>query len=275
MHLLLLDGYSEAGRKVFQDAGLVTPDERYRRVLMELTNCTVDVVHPADPGSNLARGVEVQQFDGFVITGSSLHSMEYDDVHVKGQLELTRTLLDAGVPGFGSCWGLQVATQALGGGVVRNPRGHEAPFARKISLSPAGRAHPMYHGKTTVFDAPAVHDDIVAALPPGSTVLASNDLTLVQSAHIPWKETYFWGVQYHPEMDLAYALDIIELRREKLVSLGHFASAESLQASVKSGRDLVENPENHALRLQFALDEDILDPAIRQREISNWLSNLT
>jgi GMP synthase (glutamine-hydrolysing) len=44
-----------------------------------------------------------------------------------------------GVPVWGSCWGLQIATVALGGSVRRNPRGRELAIARAITVTEAGR----------------------------------------------------------------------------------------------------------------------------------------
>lgn len=231
IRLLLIDGYSAHGRRAFEEHGLVLPWIRYRDVLRAVSPvaCSVDVVHPADVGASLPEGAEAGAYDGFVITGSSLHAAEASSPQVGPQLALVRMLMDAGVSGFGSCWGLQVAAQALGGEVIRNFRGHEAPIARKVQLTKEGRGHPMYHRKKAVFDACAVHDDIVAALPPGSKLLATNDMTLVQAAWIPYGKAEFWGVQYHPEMDIAYTADIMDLRKEKLVELGIYDSVATVQ----------------------------------------------
>ena len=51
-------------------------------------------------------------------------------------------------------------------------------------LTEAGRKHPMYAGKLDVFNAPTVHLDEVEALAPGTTVLATNAVSDVQSAEI-------------------------------------------------------------------------------------------
>ena len=71
---------------------------------------------------------------------------------VAKQIDLTRRAYRAQVPSFGSCWAAQIAVVAAGGQVQPNPNGREMGIARKIELTPAGRAHPMYEGKASVFD---------------------------------------------------------------------------------------------------------------------------
>ena len=115
------------------------------------------------------------------------------------QIELARAVLKSKTPLFGSCWGLQVITVAAGGMVRRNPKGREIGIGRRIALTPAGRGHPMYAGKATVFDAVTVHLDEVETLAPGTTVLAANALSDVQAAEIRVDGAVAWGVQYHPE----------------------------------------------------------------------------
>ncbi len=70
------------------------------------------------------------------------------------QIELAKAVFAAGVPFFGSCWGLQVAVTAAGGEVRANPRGREFGFARRILLTEAGREHRLFAGKPAAFEAP-------------------------------------------------------------------------------------------------------------------------
>ena len=60
----------------------------------------------------------------------------------------------------------------------------------------------MYVGKHEVFNAPTVHLDEVETLAPGTTVLATNQVSEVQSAEIRVNGAVAWGVQYHPEYPL-------------------------------------------------------------------------
>ena len=60
----------------------------------------------------------------------------------------------------------------------------------------------MYIGKHDVFNAPTVHLDEVETLAPGTTVLATNAMSEVQSAEICTNGSVAWAVQYHPEYPL-------------------------------------------------------------------------
>ena len=146
----------------------------YSDLLRELLpGAIVDICYPGDPAATLPDGEALEGYDGIAITGSSLHV--YDGgPEVMRQIDLVRAALGTGTPLFGSCWGLQVITAAAGGSVRKNPKGREIGFGRGIRLTEAGRKHPMYVGKLDVFNAPTVHLDEVEALPPGTTVLATN-----------------------------------------------------------------------------------------------------
>lgn len=89
-----------------------------------------------------------------------------------------------GLPQYGSCWAAQIAVMAANGHCGKNPRGREMGIARKIALSPEGRAHPMFEGKPTVFDAFTSHNDEITHISPGGLHLAGSDFTSVQAVAI-------------------------------------------------------------------------------------------
>ena len=65
-----------------------------------------------------------------------------------------------------------------------NRKGHETPFARRITPTCAGRAHPCSAAAPPAYDALTVHSDEVEALPDGAKLLATNAVTHVQAAEI-------------------------------------------------------------------------------------------
>ena len=88
----------------------------------------------------------------------------------------------------------------------------------QIKLTDEGRAHPMYEGKPTVFDAFTSHEDEVTHLGPGSTSLCGNAWSAVQALHCALPHGgVFWGVQYHPEYDLHELARLTSARTEKLI----------------------------------------------------------
>ena len=109
-------------------------------------------------GEALPFGTMLSDFDGVMFPGSPLHIYDPDPC-VTRQIEFARAAFAVGLPVWGSCWGLQLAVVALGGSVRRNPRGRELPIARAITVTDAGRAHPLLRSRPAVFDALCSHLD--------------------------------------------------------------------------------------------------------------------
>jgi Glutamine amidotransferase class-I len=116
-------------------------------------------------GEALPLGAALADFDGVMLPGSPLHIYDRTSI-VTRQIDFARAVFAAGIPVWGSCWGLQLATVALGGSVRCNPRGRELPIARAISVTEAGRAHPLLASRPAVFDALCSHLDEIETLPP-------------------------------------------------------------------------------------------------------------
>jgi GMP synthase (glutamine-hydrolysing) len=222
-------------------------------------------------GEGLPQGVQLGDFDGVWISGSPFNAYRLDQPTVAEQIELARAVWQAAVPTFGSCWGLQLMTAALGGTVHLNPRGREIGVARRIRPTPAGRCHALLRGKEQTFDALCTHEDEVATLPPGATVLASNDVSAVQAATISDGERSFWGVQYHPEFDFAAVAAIIAIRVERHLNEGLARSREEVAGIVADFRDLARDPARRDLAWRYGVGPDVLDPKLRTAEFGNWL----
>jgi GMP synthase (glutamine-hydrolysing) len=214
--------------------------------------------------------VGLHDYDGAVITGSALNV--YDrSLAVQRQIALVQAVFEAGLPSFGSCWGLQVGVTAAGGTVVRNPRGREFGIGRRITLTSSGRDHPMFQGKPEVFEAPTVHVDTVASLPANSTPLAHNDMGL-QAAEIRLRSgATFWGVQYHPEYSLAEIAAMARRYGDVLIRDGlvkDLAELEQLAADLVA---LHDTPEDSRLAWRFGVGPSVTDPGLRLAELRNWL----
>ena len=186
---------------------------------------------------------------------------------VHKQIELTHQAFDAQVPCFGSCWGLQILVKAAGGDIQLNPRGlfcgascsflthggcpgREYGVGRKISLTPEGRAHPMFEGKKATFDAWISHSDEVVHMPSTVINLGGNDHSRVQAIAANINGCEHWAVQYHPviillidldisvrakhdrllwqEYSLSYIAQMTISRTERLMKMGFFPSEEAL-----------------------------------------------
>lgn len=242
----------------------------YARVLHRIDlSLRIDIVLAADSAVEFPRGVGLDDYDGITMTGSALNIYN-GGAAVTRQIDLARAVFAAGVPFFGSCWGLQVAVTAAGGEVHANPQGREFGFARRILLTEAGREHPLFAGKPAVFEAPTVHRDGIAALPSGAAILASNDFG-VQAAAFSFGRGTFWGVQYHPEYDCVDVAATAERYGDVLVTEGMFRDRPALNAFAAELRTLQTNPSDTTLSWKHALGSTVRNEALRLLEIRNWL----
>jgi GMP synthase (glutamine-hydrolysing) len=271
--LLVVEGNTAQGRALYTASGGRAPSEGYANLLRELLpQAVVDICYPADEGANLPDKGGLEGYDGVAITGSGLHA--YDGgPEVGRQVALVRTALAAKTPLFGSCWGLQVITVATGGSVRRNPKGREIGFGRRIRLTAAGRGHPMYKGKDEVFNAITVHLDEVETLSPGMKVLAKNAISEVQAAEVKANGTTAWAVQYHPEYSLHDIAATMRRYGRRLLEEKFFENEAKLLQHASDLDTLAEDPRNKAIAWRHALDDLILNKAIRVKEISNWINH--
>jgi GMP synthase (glutamine-hydrolysing) len=267
--ILVIDG-NVAEIRARQAAALgYDSGQGYARVLKRIdVTLEVDVVKTAD-GAGLPAGASLASYDGVTMTGSALNIYN-GGAPVTRQVELAKAVFEAGVPFFGSCWGLQVAVTAAGGEVRANPRGREFGFARRVLLSAAGREHPLFAGKPAAFEAPTIHRDEIASLPAGAVTLATNDYG-VQAASFSHARGTFWGVQYHPEYDYIDIAAAAMRYGQTLVTEGMFRDAAALAAFATELRALQANPADAALLWKHGLGPAMRSEDLRLLEIRNWL----
>jgi GMP synthase (glutamine-hydrolysing) len=271
---LVIDGYNREARDELAAGGAGRAGDLYVRMLKKcLPGAECDVIHPADPGASLPKGAALEQYDGIAWTGCSLTIYD-DDPRVGPQIELAQAAFAARVPSFGSCWAAQIAVAAAGGIVRANPRGREMGIARKIGLTPEGRAHPLYIGKASVFDAFISHVDEITHLPPGAVLLASNAFTHIQSVAVTHKGGTFWGVQYHPEYDLYELARLTWCRIDKLIKLGFFRDRDAAERYVNLLETLHQDPSRKDIAWLLGIDEDVTSEDVRLTEVRNWIEQL-
>jgi GMP synthase (glutamine-hydrolysing) len=273
LRILVADGYTEDGRRQLVSWGGTPAGELYAGALRGIRpDLAIDLAFPAEAGQPLPQAAELAAYDGVAWTGSSLNIYNGGE-EIDRQVAFCRQCFAAGVPQFGSCWGLQVAAVAAGGEVARNPLGREMGIARKIALTEAGSRHPLYAGKAQVFDAIAVHKDIVTALPEGAMILAWNPMARIQAAAFSLGEGEFWGVQYHPEYNFGEIGAAMRRYADGLVAEGLFEdeTAVAATADIFAAFDGGGTP---AHRWLAGLDDDVLLAGERLRELRNWLDFL-
>ena len=272
LRLLVVEGNTPAGRRRIAESAGATPAESYAGVLRGIaSDAIVDICTPADGDGITPQPLD--SYDGVAITGSSLNIYERDIASLR-QIDFVREVFARGIPMFGSCWGLQLATVAAGGEVGLNPAGREVAFARKIALTSAGCDHPMHATREAVFDAPAIHSDIVTRLPPGLDRHRAQRDERIQAAEIRFGHGVFWGVQYHPEYGLHDVAAVIRRYGETLVTEGFFADIAELDRYASDLSTLAANQQRRDIAWRLGFGDDIMKESLRQTELSNWIASL-
>ncbi|MGW5958109.1 glutamine amidotransferase-related protein [Methylorubrum thiocyanatum] len=273
LRLLIADGNDRDGRAKREAAVGQTTSQAFAAVVSDLApEAVCTLVNPADAGA----GIDLAGFDGMVLTGSTLRLAE-DGPAVRRQLDLMRAALEAGLPVFGSCWGMQVAAAIAGGAVGENPRGPEYGFARRLAAVGDGAAHPLLAGRGLAWDAPAIHLDAVIGAPSGARVLAANAVLDVQAIEIRYGRGLFWGTQYHPETDLDELAAMLRLSAEAVVSAGFAADPAAVEASAREVEGLAgdDRPARRQRAWRLGVGADVLEAGQRRREIGNFLASLS
>lgn len=146
--------------------------------------------YPKDPRSLAA----------VVISGSKTSALDTSP-WVKAQLNFLERLQDVAVPTFGICYGQQLMAKAFGGeSYVRKAPVAEFGFVelRKTSL---GQKSALLQNLPKSFYSFCYHYDEVEKVPPGFANLLSSEACAVHM--IGHEERPMWGVQFHPERDVA------------------------------------------------------------------------
>ncbi|MCK6496664.1 type 1 glutamine amidotransferase [bacterium] len=272
---LIIDGYAKSSRCELEDAGCSTASDLFKGLLERYSKgCQVDMAFPSDDDKFSMTDSDISAYQGVVWTGCNLTIYDKEDARVTRQVNLARQVYNVGVPQFGSCWAAQMAVYAAGGTVQPHPKGREMGLARKISLTPEGRSHPMYEGKPTVFEGYISHDDEITHMPAGGLILSGNSYTRVQSVAVRHLNGTFWATQYHPEYDLKEIARLIYCRADRLIKRGFFKDRDAMQAYVDKMVALYQEPDRKDLRWELCIDDDVLSDTIRHCEVINWIHKL-
>jgi GMP synthase (glutamine-hydrolysing) len=135
---------------------------------------------------------------------------------------------DAGVPVLAVGFGHQLLGEMLGASVEKSPHGREFGTV-EVSLSSEGQRDPLFRSLPPVVKVFTSHEYVLAALPPGATLLASNAHTEVQAFR---HGDYLYGLQFNPELWLELMRTLAEQRR---------LPTTHLSEEVTAGRAIMKN----------------------------------
>jgi GMP synthase (glutamine-hydrolysing) len=260
MKLLIVEGNMEETIQERESFG-ITP---YHRIFLELLNyiepsSIVDVVFPADADKKLLPSNELQKYDGVLWTGSALSVLD-DTPSVTQQFNFAEDVFKSGVPFYGSCWALQLAVVVSGGKVGPSKNGLEFGITEKIKITEEGKRSPYFANRKNNYRSLSIHFDEIIKLPDNAVVLAGNDHSRVQAITINYKNSQFFGVQYHPEFRTGDMALITSFLSKQLVANGLFPSTNEVDAFLRKLSDQTELP------------NEIVDYVLHTQEIRSWLN---
>ena len=249
-----------------------TAAESYVETLRSIVpGAECDIVRPHEAGAGAVLPRNLREYDAVFLSGSPLHVYD-ESPETRRQLDFMRAVFAANVPSFGSCAGLQVAAAAAGGRVGRAAR-HELGFARRISATAAGVGHPLLAGRPVCWDALAIHSDRVEALPPGGTLLAGNAVCPVQAVEIRMSGGVFWGVQYHPELEIREIAASLRRQASDVVAQGAARNPAEVDAQAALIDALGREPGRQDLAWRLGVDQELTESVRRRRELANFIGH--
>jgi GMP synthase (glutamine-hydrolysing) len=260
MRILVLESNTPDMVAAARAAGKVTSGERYGVALRAVdSNVEIQICEPyAAPLKEEA----LAWADGFALTGSGVN-WSTDAPEAALLRAAGERVLDTGKPVIGSCNGLQLAAVLLGGAVGLSPNGMEIGLALDIGLTDAGQHHAMTAGRVNGYCVPCIHRDEVQRLPAGAVLIAQNAHSPVQAMTYNVNGVDFWGMQYHPELTLAWIADSVGGGK------GLFVSGADLAA------DLRVAEEDDAAAVRLGALRTLLDAETRTLELRNWLLHVS
>lgn len=257
--------------------GLPWTAEAYGAALAQFApGIEIEVTRPYFDGWDL-QAIDFDRIDGMAVTGSGV-SWSGANERARPFWQLYERAFASGTPALGSCWGMQTAAVVLGGETGAGPNGVERGFARAVTLTEAGRDHPLHRGRRAPFDVLCMHRDDVTRLPAGAVATATNAHTGVQAMAYDQGATQFWGMQYHPEITLEdvafYFSQSTEAWFGDAATENAVASGTRLVDVAPDLRAIAADPAGtEALQKRYAVGTEILAFDRHAVELRNWLSD--
>ena len=173
------------------------------------------------PSTRALAGVDI-----VLLGGSGDYSVARGGPWLPAALDAMVTLYETKKPTFASCWGFQAMARALGGEVVTDHARAEVGTIW-LELTPAGEADPVFGPLGKRFQVQIGHEDIVTALPPQATLLASSDRVENEAFRLEGAPIY--ATQFHPEIDRRGLIDRLKAYPSYMLLAGA-ATVEDLEA---------------------------------------------
>lgn len=181
--------------------------------------------------ADVARG-----YDALFVGGASEANVLEPDIYTFvpcAERLLLQCIADS-TPVFASCFGFQLAAQALGREIIDDRDEYEMGTI-PILLTEHAATDPIFKGVQNGFLAVSVHQQKALSAPEGCVALAYTELCC-HAFRV--KDKPFWAFQFHPEVDLNILIERLTYYKEKYTDDdGHLTRVlESAQATPESNQ---------------------------------------
>ncbi|UUO08471.1 type 1 glutamine amidotransferase [Blastopirellula sp. J2-11] len=166
--------------------------------------CEPTQIEPFDLLAGAPSERQLAEIDMVMIGGSGHYSVAEDADWLELALAGLRRIVEIDIPLFGSCWGFQALSRALGGRVIHDLE-HAELGTHELFLTEAGRNDPIFSALGQRFQAYMGHEDRVIQLPSGVELLASSESVPQQAFRVTGKPIYC--TQFHPELTVDTLLE--------------------------------------------------------------------
>lgn len=156
-----------------------------------------------------------ERIAGIIISGS-LDMLTEHESWMEAEADWIRSAVSMEIPILGVCFGHQILAYALGGKVGNNPHGLEMGTVF-VHLTPHSMEDFLFMEVPSPLAVQAAHSQSVLELPPGAVLLAGNEHDGHQAYRVG---QCAWGLQFHPEFDVALSRMLISSSRELIQENG-------------------------------------------------------
>ncbi len=189
---------------------------RYSRLDVEQFD-VLNVFEQPEFRSDVAQG-----YDALFVGGASEANVMEPEIYpfVPFAERLLLQCIDDSLPVFASCFGFQLAAQALGRQIVDDKDNYEMGTI-PISLTAKAKSDLIFRDVSEGFLAVSVHQQKALSPPDGCVELAYTDICCHA---FKVKDKPFWAFQFHPEVDLKILIERLTYYKEKYTDDdGHLA----------------------------------------------------
>jgi len=206
------------------------PDDPMRhhevRCFSSSFGCSTESIEVFDLLSGAPSAAVLAGADVVLLGGSGDYSVARGGPWLPAALDAMVTLHETRKPTFASCWGFQAMARALGGEVVTDHALAEVGTIW-LELTPEGETDPVFGPLGRRFQVQIGHEDIVTALPPQATCLASSERVANEAFRLEGAPIY--ATQFHPEIGRQGLIDRLKSYPSYLPLAGA-ATVEELEA---------------------------------------------